>query len=634
MIISRKTVKNVALSLVTVAVLTACHSGKKARTAPPPPTPTPTPTELGIKVADGYLKGAFVYLDVNKNSMFDTGEPSGETGDGGVVTLDTTGIENPDTYPLIAIATVAKTIDEDTNAAVAKDFSLSTPAGNTVINPITTLIQSEITAAQAAGSTLTIAEAIANVAASLGLTDATEAQMLGDYLVDKSTNSFNQQIHAIARSVVQLLPADASGIADALSDQDAVLTAIAQAISDAIAAGGNPDTITIVVKDDGEVETKIPAVDDAKAFVADVRDWGTTIADGFDAPANAFADKADAAEVLIDAQVDSLMDLGGEVLMVVENAIEEDQLEELALADFAGAAAGGTVTVSDIVETDTMMKGMVELDLTFGEQTVKMMIDINAGPVSESTKSDGILMFSATIANADASLELKDGKFEVKGLQLADGDTEESFKDATVELNAMLKASSLKTDTGMFTGNVGAAGKWMELEGETDGVLIPSSLSFGGSFGSGDEKFDASLVITSTGDYDVAANGDVNETTDNWVDATAMLTVEVDMDDFAGAHAEIKIVRTSLDDGTISIMLKDSDDGRKVLLSGMTDDETGQLKATNSDGSIIVAIKTEGVEDGDDVGQVTIGAKVVGTITLVGNVHKITYIDGSFETLF
>jgi len=634
MIISRKTVKNVALSLVTVAVLTACHSGKKARTAPPTPTPTPTPTELGIKVADGYLKGAFVYLDVNKNSMFDTGEPSGETGDGGVVTLDTTGIENPDTYPLIAIATVAKTIDEDTNAAVAKDFSLSTPAGNTVINPITTLIQSEITAAQAAGSTLTIAEAIANVAASLGLTDATEAQMLGDYLVDKSTNSFNQQIHAIARSVVQLLPADASGIADALSDQDAVLTAIAQAISDAIAAGGNPDTITIVVKDDGEVETKIPAVDDAKAFVADVRDWGTTIADGFDAPANAFADKADAAEVLIDAQVDSLMDLGGEVLMVVENAIEEDQLEELALADFAGAAAGGTVTVSDIVETDTMMKGMVELDLTFGEQTVKMMVDINAGPVSESTKSDGILMFSATLANADASLELKDGKFEVKGLQLADGDTEESFKDATVELNAMLKASSLKTDTGMFTGNVGAAGKWMELEGETDGVLIPSSLSFGGSFGSGDEKFDASLVITSTGDYDVAANGDVNETTDNWVDATAMLTVEVDMDDFAGAHAEIKIVRTSLDDGTISIMLKDSDDGRKVLLSGKTDDETGQLKATNSDGSIIVAIKTEGVEDGDDVGQVTIGAKVVGTITLVGNVHKITYIDGSFETLF
>ena len=634
MIISRKTVKNVALSLVTIAVLTACHSGKKARTAPPTPTPTPTPTELGIKVADGYLKGAFVYLDVNKNSMFDTGEPSGETGDGGVVTLDTTGIENPDTYPLIAIATAAKTIDEDTNAAVAKDFSLSTPAGNTVINPITTLIQSEITAAQAAGSTLTVAEAIANVASSLGLTDATEEQMLSDYLVDKSTNSFNQQIHAIARSVVQLLPADASGIADALSDQDAVLTAIAQAISDAIAAGGNPDTITIVVKDDGEVETKIPAVDDAKAFVADVRDWGTTIADGFDAPANAFADKADAAEMLIDAQVDSLMDLGGEVLMVIENAIEEDQLEELALADFAGAAAGGTVTVSDIVETDTMMKGMVELDLTFGEQTVKMMVDINAGPVSESTKSDGILMFSATIANADASLELKDGKFEVKGLQLADGDTEESFKDATVELNAMLKASSLKTDTGMFTGNVGAAGKWMELEGDTDGVLIPSSLSFGGSFGSGDEKFDASLVITSTGDYDVAANGDVNETTDNWVDATAMLTVEVDMDDFAGAHAEIKIVRTSLDDGTISIMLKDSDDGRKVLLSGKTDDETGQLKATNSDGSIIVAIKTEGVEDGDDVGQVTIGAKVVGTITLVGNVHKITYIDGSFETLF
>lgn len=640
MIVSKNTVKNVALSLVTVAVLTACHSGKKARTAPPSPTPTPpttpapTPTELGIKVADGYLKGAFVFLDVNENSVHDTDEPSGTTGAGGVVTLNTTGIENPDTYPIIAIAKKASTTDEDTDALVAKDFSMSTPAGNTVVNPITTLIQTKIAEAKAAGGTLSLADAVAEVAQDLGLGDVTSEQLLGDYLDGKAGNDFKEKIHAIARSIVQLLPAQAADLAKELKDADGTLGEIAKAITDAIAAGGDPDKITVVVGDGGKVETKIPEVEDAKKFVADVRDWGTTIADGFDTPANAFADKADAAEMLIDAQVDSLMDLGNEVLMSVENAMEEGNLEDLALADFDGAAEGGTVTVSDIVETDTAMKGKVELDLMFGTDKVKMMIEIDAGPVAESTKSDASLTFSAMLANADASIELSDGKFKVTGVQLADGDTEESFKDATVELNAMLKASSLKTDTGMFTGNVGATGNWMELEDGTGGTLIPSSLSFGGSFGSGDEMFDASLMITSTGDYDVAADGDVIETEDNWVDATAVLTVDVAMENFDGASADITIERTSVDDGTIEIMLMDGDDARKVVLSGSTDDATGQIKATNADKSVMVTVKTEGVKDGDDVGQVIIGAKVVGTISLVGNVHKIKYTDGSFETLF
>lgn len=636
MALSKKVVKNVALSLVTVAVLAACHSGKKARTAPPTPTPppAPTPTEQGIKVADGYLKGAFVFLDVNKNSAHDDGEPSGTTGDGGVVTLDTTGIENPNTYPVIAIATKANTIDEDTNAAVAKDFSLSSPAGSTVVNPITTLIQSKIAAAEAAGEELSLDAAIAEVVQELDLGDATNEQMLGDYLEDKADNAFKEKIHAIARSIVQLLPEDAAQLASDIAELGDEFKAISQAITDAIAAGGDPDKITVVIEDGGKVDVKIPEVEDAKMFVADVRDWGTTIADGFDAPANAFADKADAAEMLIDTHVDELMELGSEVLMVVEDAMEEGNLEDLALADFDGAAEGGTVTVSDIVETDTSMKGKVELDLMFGTDKVKMMIEIDAGPVAESTKSNGSLMFSAMLANEDASLELSEGKFMVKAVQLADGDTEESFADATVELNAMLKANSLKTDTGMFTGHVGAAGKWMELEDGTGGTLIPSSLSFGGSFGDGDEVFDASLMITSTGDYEVAADGDVIETEENYVDVKATLSVDVAMEDFDGAKAEITIERTSVDDGTIQIMLMDGDDARKVVLSGSTDDATGQIKATNADGSVMVTIKTEGVKDGDDVGQVIIGAKIVGTISLVGNVHKIKYIDGSFETLF
>ena len=39
------------------------------------------------KVVDGYISGATVCLDLNKNGVCDTGEPSGTTGAGGAYTL-------------------------------------------------------------------------------------------------------------------------------------------------------------------------------------------------------------------------------------------------------------------------------------------------------------------------------------------------------------------------------------------------------------------------------------------------------------------------------------------------------------------------------------------------------------------
>ena len=49
------------------------------------------------------------------------------------------------------------------------------------------------------------------------------------------------------------------------------------AIIDAITAGGDPDTITVVVGDGGVIKVDLPEVTDAKAFIADFRTWGAKI---------------------------------------------------------------------------------------------------------------------------------------------------------------------------------------------------------------------------------------------------------------------------------------------------------------------------------------------------------------------
>ena len=633
MIISRNIVKNVALSLVTVAVLTACHSGKTPRTAPPTPTPapTPTPTDLSLKVADGYLKGAFVFLDVNKNSSFDDGEPSGETGVGGAVTLDTTGIENPENYPIIALATVDKTIDEDTNSAVKQAFSMSTPAGNTVINPVTTLVQSKISKAQAAGDVLTIADAIVAVANDLGLTDATNEQILGDYLIDKGNNAFKQKIHAIARSVVQLLPADAKELANNLDEKNAALKAISDAITAAINTGGDADSITVVVKDDGEIDVSLPAVSDAKAFIADFRTWGAQIEAEINDPAASFGNKADAGEAVINAKLDMALINANKAIMVIVQASNDGLLDELSINDFVGAT--GTVS-SEVSETDTQHKEAVALDLMYGSDVVKISADVLSSPVADSEKSKTEISITGTLSNEDAVIELTTLDFSVSGFQKETDTQSQSYHDADIALMAKISAKSLKEHTGLFEGNVTLNGKWVELtdtDNDLRGVFKPTLASLSGSFGHADESFNAALKIEATKDYSLSDKGELDESAQSWVNAIATLELDIDLADFSGASVAMEVTRNGLETGLVNATLSYGE--RLVDLSINTDDDTGMLKVTNEEG-ILVTLQTRNVSEGDIVGEVFLGVKQVGVITLVGNVHKIKYADGSFETLF
>ncbi|MBP8133292.1 MAG: metallo-mystery pair system four-Cys motif protein, partial [Zoogloea sp.] len=169
----RHRVPTFALGSLAAALLAACGGGGGGSEAPK--------TTLSGTVADGYLKGATVCLDVNGNSICDSGEPSGITTDGGKYTL--TGITAGDEtkYPVL-VSVPATAIDSDNpTGTVGKSYFLSSPAGKgSFVSPLTTLIQQKVVA----GASIDTAES--TVKTLLSITDTT-VSLFSDYVAAQGT---------------------------------------------------------------------------------------------------------------------------------------------------------------------------------------------------------------------------------------------------------------------------------------------------------------------------------------------------------------------------------------------------------------------------------------------------------------
>ncbi|MDO9216378.1 MAG: Ig-like domain-containing protein, partial [Lacisediminimonas sp.] len=116
------------------------------------------------KLADGYVRGAKVYIDTNNNGTADelTDFFVGFTSDAGDFFI-------PSGAPMGTIIAVGG-VNIDTG--VANLMPLKAPAGSTSVNPLTTLVESVVAKAVAAGGTAdtaTIAAASNTVATSLGI---------------------------------------------------------------------------------------------------------------------------------------------------------------------------------------------------------------------------------------------------------------------------------------------------------------------------------------------------------------------------------------------------------------------------------------------------------------------------------
>lgn len=200
------------------SVLTAC-GGSDNNDSPIPPTPPPPPATITLdgKVADGYLVGARVCVDLNENKVCDDGEPSATTGAGGNFSITDATQQQLDTYPLVVEVTVG-TVDEDTGEAITKGYTLSAPAGYEFVSPLTTMVQGEVEQ----GSSEEDAEAAikALLGTTLALTQDYVAAQNDDSLSDEQKAEY-LQLHQVAQVTARVIAnnlaqiqaaADAGGI--------------------------------------------------------------------------------------------------------------------------------------------------------------------------------------------------------------------------------------------------------------------------------------------------------------------------------------------------------------------------------------------------------------------------------------
>lgn len=226
-------------------------------------------------VADGYLSGAIVCLDINGNNQCDANEPTATTGAGGKYAISADelaklGGQDPSLFPLV-VEVPPTAVDEDTNQPVGKDYTLSAPAGKpSFVSPMTTLVQNQI----ATNPALSVDEAETTVKTQAGISTGTS--LFQDY-VDPQAQAGNAElakVHQVAQVVTQTmaeisstLQSAAGGSLDATT-LDAInkvavqevtdrLTTIAGAVDTASSSGTafDPSTVATTVTTEAPVDT-------------------------------------------------------------------------------------------------------------------------------------------------------------------------------------------------------------------------------------------------------------------------------------------------------------------------------------------------------------------------------------------
>lgn len=181
--------RDASLSALCLALLSACGGGGGGESNSG--SNEPTKNSISGVVANGYLSGAAVCLDLNADGRCGTGEPATVSGVNGAYQLNNITAGDESKYPIL-VEVPASAVDADTGKAVGKPFFLKSPAGHhAFVSPLTTLVQAQIEA----GKTTIQAEQI--VRAELGkITDANLGPY-SNYLAGSNTADY-ANLHAAA----------------------------------------------------------------------------------------------------------------------------------------------------------------------------------------------------------------------------------------------------------------------------------------------------------------------------------------------------------------------------------------------------------------------------------------------------
>ena len=228
--------RKLALACSLATVLAACGGSDNTETPAPEPTPTPPPAPsptLAGKVADGYLVGAKVCLDINDNKVCDDGEPSATSEAGGDFELEATQ-EQIDTYPLLVEVT-ADVVDEDTGETVSAPYSLTAPVGYQFVSPLSTMVQSQIDLGNTSDEAEAMVQALLNT--TQALTEDFIAAQTNSELTAEQQAEFTQ-LHQVAQVTARVMANNLAAVQEAATaaniSPDDLLTLIVDTVVDSL----------------------------------------------------------------------------------------------------------------------------------------------------------------------------------------------------------------------------------------------------------------------------------------------------------------------------------------------------------------------------------------------------------------
>lgn len=213
-------------------------------------------TSVSGTLVDGYLAGATVCVDANANGKCDTGEASATTNASGAFTIAGVKTSVASSSPLVA-EVPSTAVDAETSAAVGSGFVLSTPAGKTVISPLTTLVQQKMQKTSGTTASAAATEVQAEIA-SLASTD-----LFADYVAKSDANA-----HEAAKVVANSLKANYDNAKAYATGKDKDLAIVlGEVAKDALQSqGGTPNsTLPVGVEDSNTLRAAVAARSTASA---------------------------------------------------------------------------------------------------------------------------------------------------------------------------------------------------------------------------------------------------------------------------------------------------------------------------------------------------------------------------------
>ncbi|MFD2231231.1 hypothetical protein [Alkalimarinus sediminis] len=185
-------------SILSLAV-TGCGGGSGGSSSPSVAKSSDSSSaSISGAVADGYLYGATVCLDMNDNKRCDQSEPTATSGTNGQYTLLNVTAEDAAKHAVV-VEVSASTIDEDTGSAVGKSYVLTSPPGKyAFVSPLTTLVHTTMDMLKT-----TEGDAEQIVKQNMAF-DRSNMSLFNDYIKGANEAPY-QQLHKIAQIAAYIL---------------------------------------------------------------------------------------------------------------------------------------------------------------------------------------------------------------------------------------------------------------------------------------------------------------------------------------------------------------------------------------------------------------------------------------------